>query len=332
MGGRSFTRREVMGAIGVAAGAAAVPVVGRRAAAATRPKLSMGYQATLWGAPAIVAEQEGLFKGLGVDVTVHRFSSGKAVRDAMISGSVDMGSLGATPFIVGVAKGEVAAIGAIAYAGRTLMVVAGKGSGVKSVADLKGKKVGSQRGSITDHIFQNKILQKAGLSARDVQVVNVSFQDHVAALASGSIDAFAGVDPYPTIAEHQGLGVILTDYGAYDITPVLLAINRPVLERNEAAVVEFLKGWLKAVRLFEQHPEQAAQIVWRDLKQQGYDVPQEVIRKAVGHLDVNAGFVPELKGYLVEQAKVLVEKGQISSVPDFDRALVRGPLERAMKG
>lgn len=317
--------------LGAAAGAAALPF-GARGALAARPAISFGYQATLWGAPAIVAEDEKLFDGLQADVQMRRFSSGKAVRDAMIAGSVDMGSLGGTPFIVGVAKGEIAAIGAIAYAGRTLMVVAGKDTGVTSVAGLKGKKVGSQRGSSTDHIFQNTILPAAGLSKSDVQMVNVSFQDHVSALASKSVDAFAGVDPYPTIAEHMGLGVILTDYAKFDLTPVLIAINRPVLEKNRGAVVEFLKGWLRSVRLFKEDPERATNVVWNNFKAQGYDVPKAVIKTSLSHLEVMAEFVPALKPYLVEQSKVLVEQRQIDKVPDWDRALVEGPLKEAMRG
>ncbi len=332
MHGRGATRRDAMRMMGgVAAGAGWLAHAGRAAAAPAGPSISFGYQATLWGAPAIVAEDEKLFQGLGANVRMQRFSSGKAVRDAMIAGGVDMGSLGGTPFIVGVAKGEVAAVGAIAYAGRTLMVVAHKDAGIKGVAGLKGKKVGSQRGSSTDHILQNKILPAFGLSKGDVQIVNVSFQDHVSALASRSVDAFAGVDPYPTITEHMGIGVVLTDYSKFDLTPVLIAVNRPVLEKNRGAVVEFLKGWLRSVRIFKEDPERAVNVVWNNFKAQGYDVPKAVIKTSVSHMEITAEFIPELKPYLVEQSKVLVEQRQIDKVPDWDRELVRGPLEEAMK-
>ncbi len=324
---RALVRMTIGGAVVAASGLWRAGAV-----AATRPAVSFGYQATLWGAPAIVAEDLKLFQGLNAEVQMRRFSSGKAVRDAMISGAVDMGSLGATPFIVGVVKGEVLAVAAIAYAGRTLMVVARKDRGIRTVADLKGKKVGSQRGSITDHIFVTKIVPKFGLSKADVQIVNVSFQDQVSALASGSIDAFAGVDPYPGIAEHMGIGVVLTDYGDYDLTPVLLAVNSPVVEKKRGAVVEFLKGWLRSVRIFQEEPDRAAAVVWESFKAQGYDVPREVIRKAVGRLDVTPEFLPQLEPYLTEQARVLREEGQIGEIPDWNRALVRGLLAEARRG
>ena len=330
MGEGGWTRREALVVLGVATATAGWP---RTAAGARAPaKVRLGYQATLWGAPAIVAEEEGFFAKAGANVEVIRMSSGKDIRDAMVAGRTDVGSLGATPFIVGAAKGDIVAIGMVAYAGKTLAVVAARDSGVRTVADLRGKRVGSQIGSITDHVFQNVIAPKAGLKKGDFQVFNSKFQDHVAALAARSIDAFAGVDPYPAIAEHDGLGTIVVDYQDYDITPVLLAANRPFVREHPEAVAQLLRGWLLAVRLFRDQPERAAEVVWNAFKAQGYTMPPAVLRKAVGRLDVNPDFIPALGPYLAEQAKVLVQQGQLKSVPDWNSVLVREYLQKAMAG
>jgi sulfonate transport system substrate-binding protein len=330
MGGGGLTRREALGGLGAVAAATAWPA--RANGAQAEAKVRLGYQATLWGAPAIVAEEEKLFAKAGANVEVLRMSSGKDIRDAMVAGRTDMGSLGATPFIVGAAKGDIVAIAMVAYAGRTLAVVAGKDGGIKTVADLKGKRLGSQIGSITDHIFQNVIAPKAGLRKGDFQVFNLKFQDHVAALAARSIDAFAGVDPYPAIAEHDGLGAILMDYQDYDITPVLLAANRPFVKEHPEAVVQFLRGWLLAVKVFREQPDRAAEIVWSAFKAQGYSMPLAVLRKAVGRLDVNPDFITALGPYLADQAKVLVGQGQLKAVPDWNAVLVREYLQKAMAG
>jgi aliphatic sulfonates family ABC transporter substrate-binding protein len=324
-----LTRRQALVALAAAAAAGGWP---RRAAARAEAKVRLGYQATLWGAPAIVAEEEKLFAKAGANVEVLRMSSGKDIRDAMVAGQVDIGSLGATPFIVGAAKGDIVAIGMVAYAGKTLAVVAGTHSGIKAVADLRGKRVGSQIGSITDHVFQNVIAPRAGLKKGDFQVFNIKFQDHVAALAARSIDAFAGVDPYPAIAEHDGLGAILVDYQEYDITPVLLAANRPFVKEHPDAVVQFLRGWLLAVKIFREQPDRAAGVVGNAFKTQGYSMSPAVLRKAVARLDVNPDFTPALGPYLTEQAKVLVQQGQLKSLPDWDTVLVREYLQKAMTG
>ena len=160
-------------------------------------QINFGYQNTSWGTIGMIAGSEDLFKKAGGNVAIHTFDSGKTTRDAMISGRVDIGVIGATPFVIGAAKGELEAIGLALYGAKTLAIVAGLKSGISSIKDLKGKKVGSQPGSATDAVFLNKILPKAGLTKDDVQLVSVRFQNHISALASGSIDAFAGVEPFP---------------------------------------------------------------------------------------------------------------------------------------
>ncbi len=125
----------------------------------------------------MIAESEDLFKKAGANVKIFTFDSGKTTRDAMIAGRIDIGVIGATPFVIGAAKGELEAIAIALYGAKTLSIVGGLKSGVNSVKDLKGRKVGSQLGSATDFVFQNKILPKFGLSKSDVQVINVTLPE-----------------------------------------------------------------------------------------------------------------------------------------------------------
>ena len=321
-----MSRRKVLTLLGGSALAAAFPA---RSLHAQGAPLTLGIQTSTWGAVGMVAEAEKLFEKAGANVVVQKFDSGRTVRDAMVAGRIDLGSLGAAPFVVGAAKGDMGALGTVAYAGGTLAIVASKKSGIKTVADLKGKKVASQLGSETDHVFQNKIAPAFGLKQGDFQVVNVKFHDHVSALAGGSVDAFAGVEPYPSLAEVEGLGIIVTDYSKYDIVPLMLAVNRPVLEKRSSELVPFLKGWLAAVRMFKDNPQRVIAIVWNFYKSQGYNVQEEVIRRALLHMDVTPNYVPELKAYLTDIAQTLVKRGQIASVPDWDKVLDREMLQRA---
>ena len=321
-----MSRRKVLTLLGGSALATAFPA---RSLHAQGAPLTLGIQTSTWGAVGMVAEAEKLFEKAGANVVVQKFDSGRTVRDAMVAGRIDLGSLGAAPFVVGAAKGDMGALGTVAYAGGTLAIVASKKSGIKTVADLKGKKVASQLGSETDHVFQNKIAPAFGLKQGDFQVVNVKFHDHVSALAGGSVDAFAGVEPYPSLAEVEGLGIIVTDYSKYDIVPLMLAVNRPVLEKRSSELVPFLKGWLAAVRMFKDNPQRVIAIVWNFYKSQGYNVQEEVIRRALLHMDVTPNYVPELKAYLTDIAQTLVKRGQIASVPDWDKVLDREMLRRA---
>ena len=269
--------------------------------------INFGFQNTSWGTIGMIAEAEDLFKKAGGNVNIHKFDSGKTTRDAMISGRIDIGVIGATPFIIGAAKGELEAIGLALYGAKTLAVVAGLKSGVNSVKDLKGKKVGSQLGSATDFVFQNKILPKAGLKKDDVQIINVRFQNHVSALAAGSIDAFAGVEPFPSVAEVEKLGKVLTDYSDYDLQPIILAANKSAVDKNRDGVVAFMRGWLAAVKIYDDKRDQATAIVLKHFKDQGFSVNDKVIKLMLSKIDVNPEFGPQLKSYLADESKVLME-------------------------
>ncbi len=322
-------RRDVL----ALSGASAVTALfqrGARAQGAAAP-LNFGYQNTSWGTIGMIAEAEDLFKRAGGNITVYRFDGGKTTRDAMISGRIDIGVLGSTPFVVGAAKGDMVAVGMSMYAGSSDSVVAAKGKGIKSIADLKGRKVASQVGSATDHVFQEKILPKFGLSRTDVHTVNIPHQNHIAAMASGSVDAFAGVEPFPTLAEVDGIGEVLVDYSGFDILPVILTANRPVVEGKRAAVVAFLRGWLAAVKLYKDEPAKSAKIVFDHFNNMGFTVSEAVIKRMLPKLDVNPQFIPSLKDYLDAEARQLVQQRAIAAVPDWSKILNTDLMHEAMQ-
>ncbi|MBX9589372.1 MAG: ABC transporter substrate-binding protein [Hyphomonadaceae bacterium] len=324
------SRRNVLGILGLSAMGAALPsaAFAQRGAAAA---LAFGYQNTSWGAIGMIAEAEGMFKKAGGNVTVYRFDSGKTTRDAMVAGRVDIGVLGATPFVVGAAKGEVVAIGMAMYAGKTLSVVAGARSGIADMRQLKGKKIGSQIGSATDSVFQNKILPAFGIAAGDVTIVNIPHPNHIAAVAANSIDAFAGVEPFPSVAEVNGLGKVLVDYSKWDITPVILTANRSAIEQKREAVVAFLRGWLKAIELYRTDPGKAVAIVTKHFQSQGFEITDRAIKLLLSKIDVNPDFIPELRDYLTNEAQTLVANKQIAAVPDWTVRLDASLLSEARK-
>ncbi len=320
-------RRDFLAITGAAMAASALPKAAR-AQGAMAP-LNFGFQETSWGTIGMIAELEDLFKKAGANVNILKFDSGKTTRDAMIAGRVDVGVIGATPFIIGAAKGQLEAVAVALYAAKTQSVVASVKSGVKSVKDLKGRKVGSQLGSATDFVFQNKILPKFGLSKSDVQIINVTFQNHLSALVAGSIDAFAGVEPFPSLAEVENIGKVLVDYSEFDLQPVILAANKPVVDGKRDAVVALLRGWLAGVKEFNDHREQATQIVLKYFKKKGFTVDDRVMKLMLTKIDVNPNYTPALRGYLEAESKTLVSQNKLSAVPDWSKLLNRSLLQAA---
>lgn len=320
-----ISRRKALSLLGGTALAAAVP--GRLARAQGAP-LKFGIQTTIWGAVAIIAEAEKTFEKAGVNVEVVKFGSGAQARDAMIAGHIDVVSIGAPPFLLGVAKSNLVAIGISCYAGGTLALVAGKKSGIKTVKDLKGKKIASQLGSATDNGFQNKIMPAFGLTKADYEVINTKFAEHPAALASGAVDAYAGVEPFPSVSEVEGLGTIITDYSQYDIVPVILATNHQVLASREGDLVKFMRGWIMAADIYRKDPKKAVKIVGDFFRGRGQKMNDDVFRLAMRRMDVTTGYRPELKQYMTDLGQLLVKQKRLGEMPDIDRALDQRILKK----
>jgi len=318
-------RRDFLTIAGATLATSAFPMV--RAFGAE--PIKFGFQNSSWGSLGMIADAENTFKKAGADVKIFRFDSGKTTRDAMISGRVDIGVIGATPFIIGAAKGDMEAIALALYGAKTLAVVAGVKSGIKTLADLKGKKVGSQLGSATDFVFQNKIMPKAGLKKEDVQIVNVRFQNHVAALTAGSIDAFAGAEPFVSVAEVEKLGQVLVDYSDFDLAPVILAANKSAVAHKRDSVVAFLRGWLASVKAFRDDPDQSAKIVLKHFKDQGFSVNEAVVKRMLSKFDVRPALTPEVQTYLEGQSKSLLKQKKIAALPDWNKLLNRDLLAAA---
>jgi len=320
-----ISRRKALSLLGGTALAAAMPGGVARAQGAP---LRFGIQTTIWGAVAIIAEAEKTFEKAGGNVEVVKFGSGAQARDAMIAGHIDVVSIGAPPFLLGVEKVDLVAIGISCYAGGTLALVASKKSGIKSVPDLKGKKIASQLATATDNGFQNKIMPAFGINKGDYEVINTKFAEHVSAMAGGAVDAFAGVEPFPSIAEVEGLGTIITDYSKYDIVPVILATNQKVLASREADLVKFMRGWVMAADIYRKDPKKAAGIVGNFFRGRGQKINDEVYRLAMSRMDVSTGYRPEVKQYMTDLAGLLVKQKRLSKMPNIDRALDQRILKK----
>lgn len=299
------------------------------ASAQTASALRLGYQFHLWGAPAVVGLRKEFFAAEGVKVDSKRFASGTDARNAMIAGSVDVATIGMTPFVLGTSLGNMVGVATVCYAGRTGAVMARANSGITKVADLKGKKIASQVGSTLDNVFKKRIATEAGLSASDYSIANVQFSDQVAALAAGSVDAFLGLEPFCAMSEHRKLAVQLTDYYKYDTIPNMLAVSTDFANKHPETLVAFLRGWLKAVDLFKQNPGEVNQIMLSVYKESGYDVPPEVVQRVISRLVVTPAFLPELLPSMRQEAESLLAAGRIKEIPSPDKALDLQYLKKA---
>jgi len=278
----------------------------------------LGYQYSLWGAPAVVALELGLFKKHGIEVDAKRFAAGKDARDGLVSNSLDVATVGGTPFVVGAAVGEMNAIATVAYTGRTGCIEVKKGSGIKSLADLKGKKLGTRPGSTIDSVLRSKVLPAHQLKDSDFQMVNVDFKDQAAALAGGSIDAFAGVEPFCALAESLGYSELLINYEKYDTMPNMLASTTKFVKENPKAAKAVVAAMAEAAEIFNKQPDKVKAILTKLYDAAGYKMDSETLGKLIARMDVNVKYIPGLDKYFKAEADDLAKAGRLRGGKDID--------------
>jgi sulfonate transport system substrate-binding protein len=166
------------------------------------------------GAEAVLSAA-GLLSTLPFHVNWSDFTSGPPMLEAMGSGSVDIGGVGDAPPVFAASGGEaVEIVGARQTNGDQDAVVVPKGSPITSIQQLKGKKIAYGSGSSANYNLLT-VLTKAGLTTKDVTLVNLQPALALAAFTSGSVAAWDIWPPYVQQAVAQDGARILATGSAY---------------------------------------------------------------------------------------------------------------------
>jgi NitT/TauT family transport system substrate-binding protein len=180
----------------------------------TKVTLAVGGKNLLYYLPLTIAEQLGYFKAEGLDVTIVDFAGGAKALQAVVGGSADVVS-GAFEHTINMqSKGQM--MRAFVLQGAAPQIVLGVNPktvpNFKTVADLKGKKVGVSAPGSSTNVMLNFVLAKAGLKPSDVSVIGVGTgSGAVAAMRSGQIDAMSNLDPVITLLQRSGDLKIVSD-------------------------------------------------------------------------------------------------------------------------
>ncbi|CAN5471990.1 ABC transporter substrate-binding protein [soil metagenome] len=209
-------RRELLAALAAITGAAAPTFSWAQAGKVEKPKvtIAVGGKNLLYYLPLTIAETQGYFKDEGLDVTIVDFSGGSLALRAVVGGSADVVS-GAFEHTLNMQpKGQP--LRAFVLQGRAPQIVLGVNPrtmpNYKTIADLKGKKIGVSAPGSSTQVLANFVLAKAGLKPSDVSIIGVGTGNGaVAAMRSGQIDAMSNLDPVVTMLQRSGDLKIVSD-------------------------------------------------------------------------------------------------------------------------
>lgn len=288
------------------------PDPARAADAPAKPELSIGMFPAL--RPLALVRAMHWLEDAGYKVSWHEFLAGiPPEAAAMAAGSIDFGEAD-TSGIEQVASRSPGVMWYIADGAMNYVaLMARDGSGIKSVADLKGRKVGGVTPNTAPTAVLELALAKAGLSLKDLQGYNIIGPSQPAALERGAVDAAISYAPYT--------GQIVTSHVGTIVTTASEVYGKPwpgggVIVRPDFAkahpdtVVDLLRFIVRAEALLREHPEQAYAALAK-----AHNISEATVAYHYEHGLVAPTAVVPNKAALIEQANVLQQFGVIK-VPD----------------
>ncbi|MCR6484308.1 ABC transporter substrate-binding protein [Amycolatopsis sp. OK19-0408] len=191
--------------------------LGGSASAPSAPlKLRVSMMSTIDTAPFWLAKDGGYFQREGLDVSTTEAATGQASLTKLIGGEADIAYSSYTPFFVARSKGsaDIRLVADASSAGPgSTGVVALPSSGIRSVADLAGKRIGISAPNTIADTLTKSVLADNHVDASGVKWVPIPLPNTVAALKNGDIDAGFLTEPFITAAARTAGAVLVADTG-----------------------------------------------------------------------------------------------------------------------
>ena len=270
---KSFKPRHLLAAL-----LAATLPLGTQAAAPKEVRLDYAYYAPT----SLVLKDQGILeKRLAADGIAVKwvFSQGSnRSLEYLNGGSIDFASTAGLAAVLSRANGSPVKTVYIASRPEWTALAVPKDSPIKSLADLKGKKIAATKGT-DPYLFLLRSLHTAGLGKGDVEIVHLQHPDGRVALERGDVDAWSGLDPHLAASQLQAGSRLLyrnvefNSYGVLNVSDSFLK-EQPQLIGKVIAAYEEARQWTLA------HPQQTAELLAREAK-----LPLEVAKLQLSRTD-----------------------------------------------
>lgn len=256
-------------------------------------------------------------------VNVVPFTNPGDMKTALLAGSLDMCGTTIVTAIMAASRGEPVVI-VSGLSNKCSAFVVAKDSDIKTVADLKGKKIAYVPGTM-HHLLLLEALNSGGLNAeKDVELVRIDFFDMGQALAQGTVDAFYSGEPYPSIAVARGYGRILLypdDNEGFGIINSAMMTTRDVIEKKPEVIQRLVTAHVKATEHLNQEKE-----AWFN-KASEFGTGREIFDVAAENIELFWNIDDHYINSVNNLAQRMFEQRLISQVPDvkamFDLSFIK---------
>jgi NitT/TauT family transport system substrate-binding protein len=252
----------VIGALlaGAACGGGASDSASTGSTSSSGAPIKLGYSAWPGWFPWQVAEEAGIFKDAGVKVELVWFEGYLDSINALASGQLDGNSQTLNDTVGSVAAGSDQVIVLVNdnSTGNDQIIATRE---IQTVQDLRGKRIGVEVG-VVDHFLLLQGLRKAGMTAADVQIVNLETGAAAAAFASGQLDAVGVFAPFTTQAlKRDGSHTLFTSKDYPGSISDHLVVSRKLITDRPADVQKIVDAWFKTLAYMKANPEKAVDIM-----------------------------------------------------------------------
>jgi NitT/TauT family transport system substrate-binding protein len=274
-----------------------------------------------------VAAGKGFFAEEGLEVEIDRsYPSGKRALAGLLDGQIDLTATAEAPLVFrSFERDDFRVVATIGSSDNEAKMVARADAGVRVPADLRGKRIATQRGSAV-HYFLHLFLLRHGMSEADVELSYLKAEQLAPALAAGEIDAFSMREPF--VGEAKKLlgdqAVELAEAGLYVKTFNLVAAA-DVLQQRPAAVEAAVRALVRAERFVLEHPDEARRLVAEQL-----EVDPQMLQAAWEEIDLRVSLGQELLSGLEGEARWAISGGltESDSMPNYLELIDPGCLSR----
>lgn len=290
----------------------------------------LGYLRIGSDLPFFVGTEAGIFLKHGIEVESHRFPDSNAAAEAILHGQVDATDIIGSAVVLKDAVDHpesftIFMMSAATESTNIHQLIARKGSGIKSIGDLPGRKLAVFPGTqmrVYAGLFLAEHLKE---SDRDsVELVPLSPPQQVDAIENGSVDAVLSLEPTGTTLTTLGLGDLVASNVLYENIskpePFVTAfgiIRAEWIEDNPDAATALVRAYADISQFIAERPDEARQVMARALNL------DEAVGANVSLYEYQV--VPNFnKNALSETVRLMVESGVLSQEPDIAALIFPG--------
>lgn len=268
--------------------------------------------------PVYVAKELGFLdeelEKVGASYEWHDFKSGPLVNEAVAAGEADLGFMADLPAIIAKSTGQdIEVVSNVAYGEKGLAVLIKNDSTIKSIKELKGKKVAYAKGSYAQHLLA-LLLEQEGLTLDDVESINLGAGEQVSALANGDVDAIVIWEQFISKLTSEGEAKVLADGTGIKKGNMITYFVKDYANEHPDVVKAYIRALNRANEVLKSDPDKAAEAVAAD-----FGVDTELMKKIIANFDYHTELTEDDIAEITKVKDFSLKSGIIQSDVNIDQ-------------